>query len=347
MTSGARLLKSEAQVNGAFPDNATEEKAASWLLSARRTVETEITGMRALHAALGNGLGVPFTEAVRILSGITGRVIVTGIGKSGHIGCKLAATFASTGTPAQFVHATEASHGDLGMITPNDAILALSWSGETQELGSIINYSKRFRVPLVSITSRADSALGKASTVVIKLPKVDEACPHGLAPTTSTVLQLSVGDALAVALLEARGFTAADFKIFHPGGKLGATLQYVRDVMHGRERMPVAPIGTRMDEAILIISGKGFGCLGVVDEVGNLIGMITDGDLRRHLSQNLLSQKVEDVMSINPRVLRPDVMASEALERLNANAVNAIFVVEDRRPIGILNVHDLLRVGVA
>lgn len=342
MTSGAGVVK-----GGADMTDAAETEAASWLLSARRTVETEIAGMRALHAALGNGLGAPFSEAVRILRAVSGRVIITGIGKSGHIGSKVAATLASTGTPAQFVHATEASHGDLGMITQNDAILALSWSGETQELSSIINYSKRFRVPLIAITSRADSALGKAATVVIKLPKVDEACPHGLAPTTSTVLQLSVGDALAVALLEARGFTAADFKVFHPGGKLGATLQYVRDIMHGGDRMPLVQVGTHMGEAILVMSGKGFGCLGVVDAMGNLVGMITDGDLRRHLSKDLLSLKVEDVMSANPRVLKPDVVASEALERLNANSVSAIFILEDRRPIGILNVHDLLRVGVA
>jgi arabinose-5-phosphate isomerase len=321
--------------------------AERWLASGRRTVEVEIAAMQALRAALSHGLGDAFAEAVGLLRAIRGRVIVTGLGKSGHIGAKLAATLASTGTPAFFVHAAEASHGDLGMITEHDAIIALSWSGETKELASIIAYAKRFRVPLVALTAKAGSSLGRAADLVLKLPKVDEACPHGLAPTSSTMLQLAMGDALAIALLEARGFTAHDFRIFHPGGKLGAVLQHARDIMHTGERLPLAPVGTRMSEAIVLMTAKGFGCLGVVDGSGRLVGIITDGDLRRHLTNDLLRRTVDEVMSRSPKTVGPETLAASTLEILNASGISALFVVESERPTGIVHVHDLLRTGVA
>ena len=319
----------------------------SWIASGRRTIDVEIAAMQALRAALSHGLGDTFAAAVALLKDIRGRTVVTGLGKSGHIGAKLAATLASTGTPAFFVHAAEASHGDLGMITEKDAILALSWSGETKELASIIAYAKRFRVPLLALTSKPHSSLGRAADLVLKLPKVDEACPHGLAPTSSTMLQLAIGDALAIALLEARGFTARDFGIFHPGGKHGAVLQHARDLMHAGDRLPLAPLGTRMGEAIVLMTAKGFGCLGIHDGKGRLVGIVTDGDLRRHIANDLLSRSVEEVMSRAPKTVGPDTLAASTLEILNASGISAVFVVESDRPVGIIHVHDLLRAGVA
>jgi arabinose-5-phosphate isomerase len=330
------------------PDGGSGGKTESAALSALRTIELEIEGLNAVKAALAGELGARLAEAVRLIQGRSGRVIVTGLGKSGHIGQKLAATLASTGTPAFFVHPSEASHGDLGMITRDDAIIAMSWSGETVELGNILSYSRRFAVPLIAITSRGASALGKASDIVLELPVTKEACPHGLAPTTSTAVQLAMGDCLAVALLEARGFTAADFKIFHPGGKLGANLRYASDLMHGGEKMPLAREGQIMSEALVIMTEKSFGCLGVVDDGGRLTGMITDGDLRRHMSDHLLGAKVEDVMTKSPKTIQPDTLVSCALQIMNSSGkgITAIFVVEDDRPVGILHVHDLLRTGV-
>lgn len=319
----------------------------AWIKSASRTIETEMAGLEQLQRQLDNGLGASFVATVRILRGCRGRVVVTGVGKSGHIGTKVAATLASTGTPALFVHASEASHGDLGMITPEDAILALSWSGETHELAAIVQYGKRFDVPIVALTARPESTLGRAADVVLRLPAAAEACPHGLAPTTSALIQMAVGDALAVALLEARGFTAQDFRVFHPGGRLGASLQFVRDIMHGTERLPLAPSGTPMTEAIVLISQKGFGCLGVMDEDGMLVGIITDGDLRRHLSEDLLARPVDEVMSRSPKTVAPDVVVGAALQSMNAAKISALFVVEGRRPVGIVHMHDLLRAGVA
>jgi arabinose-5-phosphate isomerase len=318
-----------------------------WLASGQRTIEIEIAAMQALRAALSHDLGDAFSAAIGVLRAIRGRVIVTGVGKSGHIGCKIAATLASTGSPASFVHAAEASHGDLGMITENDAVLAMSWSGETKELAPIIAYAKRFRVPLVAVTSKGTSTLGRAADHVLKLPKVDEACPHGLAPTSSTVLQLAIGDALAIALLEARGFTPHDFRIFHPGGRLGASLQFAHDLMHAGEAVPLAPLGTRMSEAIVLMTAKGFGCLGVVDGRGRLVGIITDGDLRRHLTGDLLAQTVEVVMNARPKTVRPDTLVAAALEVINTSGITALFVTEGGKPVGILHFHDLLRSGVA
>ncbi|MDX6806671.1 KpsF/GutQ family sugar-phosphate isomerase [Terrihabitans rhizophilus] len=314
--------------------------------SAVRTVSCEANGLQTLKEALDGDLGRAFEAAVLAIAN-GARVIVTGMGKSGHIGRKVAATFASTGTPSSFVHAAEASHGDLGMITPQDVVLALSWSGETAELKDMLHHTRRFRVPVVAMTSNPDSSLARNADIVLVLPRTVEACPHGLAPTTSTTMQLALGDALAVALLESRGFSASDFQTFHPGGKLGASLTRVRDLMHAGEAMPLVPVGTAMSEAILAISTKSFGCVGVLDADGALAGIVTDGDLRRHMSSRLLDLPIDEVMTRAPRTIDPESIASAALELMNSSKIMALFVVEDRRPLGILHVHDLLRAGVA
>lgn len=316
-------------------------------LSALRTLGLESDGLEALVSALKGPLADRFAAAVQALKDAKGRVIVSGIGKSGHVGQKIAATFASTGTPAFFVHPSEASHGDLGMIMPDDVILALSWSGETVELTNIITYSRRFHVPLIAITAGAASALAQQADVVLEMPRAKEACPHGLAPTTSTTMQLAMGDCLAIALLEAKGFTAHDFKVFHPGGSLGASLKYVSDVMHKGERLPLVREGAVMRDAILTMTEKAFGCLGIVDATGRLIGMITDGDLRRHMGDGLMSSTVAQIMTKNPDTLSPRVLASAALERINAKKRTQMFVVEDGKPVGIVHVHDFLKAGTA
>lgn len=314
--------------------------------SAVRTIETERAGLDALSASLANGLGAGFAATVQRMKTSRGRVIVSGMGKSGHIGTKIAATLSSTGTPAFFVHPGEASHGDLGMITADDVVLALSWSGETRELGDIIDYASRFGVTLIAITSSTDSTLGRAADICLALPRTEEACPHGLAPTTSSLMQLALGDALAVALLEARGFTASDFKIFHPGGKLGAALKFVRDVMHGGDTLPVVARGVLMSEAILIMSTRGLGCVGVVEAGGALAGIVTDGDLRRHMADNLMTRSVDDIMTRSPMTIRPDALVSEALELMETKKILALFAVEAGRPVGVIHMHDLLRIGL-
>lgn len=317
------------------------------LVSAERTLETEIAGLSAVRAALKNGLSAPFQQTFDLIQKSRGRVILTGIGKSGHIGTKIAASLASTGTPSFFVHASEASHGDLGMITEDDVVLALSWSGETQELAGIVAYTRRFKVPLVAITSREDSTLGQAADIVLKLPSVAEACPHGLAPTTSALIQLAIGDALAVALLEGRGFTAQDFRVFHPGGRLGASLKSAKDIMHSGERMPLVPASTSMSVGIVLMTQRGFGVLGVTDELNRLIGIITDGDLRRHVSSNLLEKTAGEIMTRSPKTVSPDTLSASILELVNSLSITSVFVIEDGRPVGIVHLHDLLRIGAA
>jgi arabinose-5-phosphate isomerase len=235
----------------------------------------------------------------------------------------------------------------MGMITPDDVILALSWSGETSELKNIADYSRRYRIGLIAMTANADSTLGKTADVVLELPSAREACPHNLAPTTSSLMQLALGDALAVALLESRGFTAVDFGLLHPAGRLGAMLKYVRDIMHAGKEVPLKPLGTRMSDAIIEMSSKGFGCVGITDARGALAGIITDGDLRRHMRPDLLEVKVDEIMTRGVKSVRPDQMASEVLEFLNASKVTALFVVESGKPVGLIHIHDLLRVGVA
>ena len=324
-----------------------EAAAQPYVASALRTLETGREGLAALKAAIADGLGASFMAAVDTIRHARGRLIVTGMGKSGHIARKIAATLASTGTPAFFVHAADASHGDLGMITSDDVMLVLSWSGETVELRSLIDYSRRFRITLIAVTVSAESTLGKAADIVLVLPSAREACPHNLAPTTSSLMQLALGDALAIALLESRGFTAVDFGVFHPRGKLGAALKFVRDVMHPGPAVPLIARGAPMSEAIVEMSAKGFGCVAVTEPNGKLAGVITDGDLRRNMRTDLLQAKVDAVMTVSPKIVRPDQLASEALQLLNASKITALIVVEADRPVGIVHFHDLLRAGVA
>ena len=328
-------------------ERASDARAGDLIASAVRTLTTEASGITTLAAAIHDGLGKSFTAAVELISGARGRLIVTGMGKSGHVARKIAASFASTGTPAFFVHPSEASHGDLGMITPDDVIMALSWSGETVELKHLIDYSRRFRIGLIAITAVADSTLGHAADVALVVPQAREACPHNLAPTTSTLMLAALGDALAIALLESRGFTAVDFSRLHPGGRLGAMLKFVRDIMHAGEAVPRIAAGARMADAVVEMSSKGFGCVGIVDASGFLIGIITDGDLRRHMRRDLLEARVEDVMTRSPKTVQPDQLASEALEIINSSKITALIVADAGKPVGIIHFHDLLRAGVA
>ena len=311
---------------------------------ARQVLATEAAGLHALADSLDGS----FARAIELLDTASGRIVVTGMGKSGHVARKIAATLASTGAPSLFVHPAEASHGDLGMIVPGDSVLALSNSGETAELADIVEHCHRFGLPLVAITARADSALANAANVALLLPLAAEACPMGLAPTTSTSMQMALGDALAVALLTRRGFTAQDFRTFHPGGRLGQRLRRVRDVMHKGEAIPLVTPDTGMDRALVIMTEKRFGCLGVTGPDGGLIGILTDGDLRRAMDPDLLTRKVGDIMTRDPRTIGPDALADEALRAMNApeRQVTTLFVVDRAgAPLGILHVHDLLRVG--
>jgi arabinose-5-phosphate isomerase len=315
--------------------------------SVLRSLEIGRAGVEAVIREVAEGeLGRRLSDAVRLIRGAPGRLIVTGVGKSGHIARKLAATMSSTGTPSYFMHPTEATHGDLGMIVGEDVVLALSWSGESAELAGVIAHSKRFGIGLVAITSGADSTLARASAVPLVLPKIQEACPHGLAPTTSTLVQLAVGDALAIALLEDKGFTALDFKVFHPGGTLGAQLKFVRDLMHGAESLPLLPLGTMMQQAIVTMTAHGFGVAGIVDREGGLVGVITDGDLRRHMADDILARTVEEVMSRHPTVVAGDMVAGEALKIMQSRRISVLFVVDGLRPVGIVHTLDFLRAGV-
>src|SRR5436309_13794901 len=322
-------------------------RSGELIASAVRTLDVEATGLTTLAAAIHDGLGRAFIAAVDLISRAHGRLIVTGMGKSGHVARKIAATFASTGTPAFFVHPSEASHGDLGMITPDDVIMALSWSGETVELKHLIDYSHRFRIGLIAVTTVSDSTLRRAADVLLAITQPREACPHNLAPTTSTLMQAALGDALGIALLERGGFPAIDFSRLHPGGRLGAMLKFVRDIMHTGSELPLVPLGTRLSEAITEMTAKTFGCVGVTDGCGDLVGIITDGDLRRHMSANLLDRCVEQVMTSQPMTVRPDQLVSEALELLNSTNKTQLIVVDGGRPVGIVHFHDLLRAGVA
>lgn len=312
------------------------------LAAARRVLEMEVEGITLFAAALGQ----EFADALDRLAAVTGRVVVTGIGKSGHIAHKIAATFASTGTPALFVHPAEASHGDLGMITPKDAVLALSNSGETPELADLIAYTRRFTIPLIAVTGRLQSALAEAADVTLELPTAPEACPLGLAPTTSTTVMLALGDALAVALLERKGFTADEFQVLHPGGQLGRNLLRVSDIMHAGEEIPLVDEKTLMSDALIVMTTRSFGCIGILHDDDRLVGIITDGDLRRHMD-DLLGKKAGDVMTASPKTIRPNALAAEALGYMNASKITSLFVVEDTRPVGILHIHDCLRAGVA
>jgi len=317
------------------------------IVAARRTTEINMAGLAALEAALGGALGAAMQHAVDLVVRARGRVIVTGMGKSGHIARKIAATLASTGTPAFFMHPAEASHGDLGMVTSDDVILALSWSGETVELRDVIHYSRRYDVPLIAMTAGAESALARNADAALLLPKVEEACPHGLAPTTSTLIQLALGDALAMALLERRGFTAEHFRQFHPGGKLGAQLLKVSELMHRAPDIPLVRTDADMAAAILAMTKHRLGCVVVQEPTGQLAGIITDGDLTRHMSPGLLEKPVSAVMTTQPRTIAPGQLASAALKEMNTRKITALVVIEGGKPTGLLHMHALLAAGIA
>ncbi len=327
-------------------DNETlslDDTTQGGLASARRVLRLEAQGIEALERSLDDS----FARALRLLETVTGRVIVTGMGKSGHVARKVAATMASTGTPASFVHPAEASHGDLGMITAHDAVLAFSNSGETAELADLVTYAKRFEIPLIGVTGRRESTLARESSVALVLPDTPEACPMGLAPTTSTTVMLALGDALAVSMLERKGFSADDFHLLHPGGKLGRRLLRVGSIMHTGEAVPLVPPELPMSETLLVMTAKSFGCVGIVNEEGRLLGIVTDGDLRRHINDNLRLVTAGQVMTANPKTIRPDALASEALGYMNTRSITNLFVVDGGRPVGIVHVHDCLRAGVA
>ena len=320
----------------------------AWIDSARRALAIEQQGLAELLTALGGDLGQGLGKAVSVIKGAEGRVIVSGMGKSGHIGRKIAATLASTGTPSLFVHPAEASHGDLGMITAKDVVLLLSNSGESAELKDILGYCARFSVPMIAVTAEAKSTLGKAADVVLLLPKAKEACPNGLAPTTSTLMQLALGDALAMALLEDKGFTASHFRAFHPGGKLGAQIKQARDIMHHGDELPLVMLGQSVEKAIEVVTAKRFGCVGVTDRKGRLAGIITDGDLRRNFAPGFEALPVDDIMTHKPKTIAGDMLAGEVIELINDKRITAVFVVDDAgKPEGLIHIHDLLRTGVA
>lgn len=320
------------------------DKTTQIIAAGRRVVEAEASALTHLAAELGH----PFAMAVDRLSRITGRVIVTGMGKSGHIARKIAATLASTGTPALYIHPGEASHGDLGMIGTDDIIIALSRSGETSELGDLIAHARAFSLPLIGITSIAHSTLATMASHALILPDSSEACAATNAPTTSTTMMLALGDAIAVALLERKGFTAEDFKRFHPGGQLGAMLRSVGDLMHGADAMPLVPAGTKLPAALEVMTAGGFGCVGVQDENRALIGIVTDGDIRRLVMAGQTPGKVDNVMTRTPITLNAGTRATEALATLNARKIMQVFVLDsDNRPIGIIHMHDFLRAGLS
>ena len=308
------------------------------ILNAYKTIDTEIQAIEELRSLLDENL----TKALDILTAAQGRVILTGMGKSGHIGKKIAASLASTGTPSFFMHPAEASHGDLGMVTEDDVIIAISNSGESKELIDVINYSKRFGIKLIAITKNIESSLGKAADIVLQLPNSKEAGPLGLAPTSSTTVTLVLGDIITVALIERKGFSAAEFNQRHPGGKLGSILQRVKDIMHSGSKMPLLNENAHINEIILEMTSKRLGCVGFINESGEFCGMFTDGDLRRCISQNLGSQKAKDIMTKNPITIDKDMFASEALKIMNQKKITNLFILEDKKPIGVIHIHDLL-----
>ena len=325
-----------------MPKSESKSKKADDLSTARGVLKTE---SRAIDV-MAKGLGDSFVNAVDLLQKVSGRAVVTGMGKSGHVARKIAATFASTGKPAFFVHPGEASHGDLGMIQQNDCVIALSNSGETAELSDIVAYTRRYRIPLLGISGRAGSTLDKQADVGLIIPDEPEACPMGLAPTTSTTAMLALGDALAVCLLEREGFTAEDFHGFHPGGKLGQKLLKVSDLMHGGKELPLISKTAIMSDALIEMTSKSFGVVGAINSKGALEGIVTDGDLRRNMNSELLNQKVSEIMTKGSVSANPNQLASEAVAIMNENKITTLFIIQDSKPVGILHIHDCLRAGV-
>lgn len=322
---------------------------------AKKSDETHLeSGVRVLEqesralVQLAQSLDERFNDAVQLMAIAQGRVVVTGMGKSGHIARKIAATLASTGQPSFFVHPAEAGHGDLGMITQDDVVVALSNSGETTEMHALLSYTRRFKIPLIAITAKPQSTLSQAADVALILPTVPEACPMGLAPTTSTTMMLALGDALAVALLSCRGFSSQDFQKFHPAGNLGHQLKRVSQLMITGDRLPLARPETLMSDVIVEMTAKGKGCIAIVDDHLCLQGVITDGDLRRHMSQDLLNQKAKDIMTQNPKTVTQHMMLAEALNFMNEQRITTLFVANDRGCVeGLIHIHDFLKVGVA
>jgi len=328
------------------PDPARHEAD---LAAARRVLRFAGEALALLAERLDGG----FTRALDLLAAVKGRVVVSGMGKSGHVGHKIAATLSSTGTPAQFVHPAEASHGDLGALTRDDALLMLSYRGETAELSDLITYAKRFAIPLIGVASDPDSTLLQAADVALVLPRAREACPMGLAPTTSTTVMLALGDALAVALMERKGFSADRYRELHPGGSLGRALIRVADIMHTGDEVPLVTSQTAMPDVLIAMTKRSFGCVGVTDEAGALIGIITDGDLRRHMDRGLLDRSAAEVMTHGPKkTATPGLLAAEAVALMNATKpfVTSLFVLDPetggRKPLGILHMHDCLRAGL-
>lgn len=313
------------------------------LISAKHTIEKEIESLRVMESELGDEL----TKALDLMQQAKGRVILTGMGKSGHIARKIAASLASTGTPSFFVHPAEASHGDLGMITNEDVVIAISNSGESKELVDILNYCKRFGIPLISITKNPESSLGKAGDIVLKLPNNGEACPLGLAPTSSTTATLVLGDILTVGMIERKGFSKEDFNDRHPGGKLGSILKRVSDLMHTGQEMPILDENSNMQAVLLEMTSKRLGCVGFINQTGDLTGILTDGDLRRCLSSKILEEKAIDLMTRNPKTISPNAMTAEALKIMHDKKITNLFVLEGKKPVGVIHIHDLLNNGVA
>ena len=307
-----------------------------------QTINSEIDTIIKLRDSLGK----PLTQALDAMQNAKGRIIITGMGKSGHIGKKIAASLASTGTPSFFVHPAEASHGDLGMITEDDVVIAISNSGESRELVDILNYCKRFGITLISITKNPKSSLGKAGDIVLELPNNGEARPLGLAPTSSTTATLVLGDILTAGLIQRRGFTKADFNDRHPGGKLGSILQKVSDLMHSDSAMPILDENADMQRVLLEMTSKRLGCVGFINAQGELTGMLTDGDLRRCLSAQILAEKAINIMTKNPKTINKDMLASEAMKIMHEKKITNIFIVEDNKPVGVIHIHDLLNNGV-
>lgn len=342
LSEGERLASKETHQTQPDPDD---------LVVAARVFEIESSAL----LSLSNALDAHFSRAVTALFKTTGRIIVSGMGKSGHIARKIAASLSSTGSPAQFVHPAEASHGDLGMIRPHDSVLMLSNSGENRELGDLIAHAKRFAIPLIGISSKASSTLMEAADIKILLPSVPEACPMGLAPTTSTTMMMALGDALTVALMERRGFSADDYRVLHPGGQLGKSLVRVRDIMHGPDALPLVPVDASMSTMLLEMTAKRFGCVGILGEDQKLLGIFTDGDLGRHMNADLLTKSARDVLTKNPKTIRPSALIAEAVGFMSNAKITCLFVVDDdvqnqpanMRPVGILHMHDCLRAGVA
>ena len=330
-----------------MPTIVQESQKEADMLSAIKTIDSEIAALNELKNTINPE---SLTEALNLMQAATlrkGKIIVTGMGKSGHIARKISASLASTGTPSFFVHPAEASHGDLGMITEDDVVLAISNSGESRELLDILNYCKRFGITLISITKNPESSLGKAGNVVLVLPQNGEACPLGLAPTNSTTATLVLGDILTVGLIERNGFSKEDFNERHPGGKLGAILKHVSDLMHTGAEMPILEENANMQAVLLEMTSKRLGCVGFINNIGELTGILTDGDLRRCLSADILNSKASDLMTRNPKTISPDAMTAEALKLMHDKKITNLFVLKDKKPIGVIHIHDLLNNGVA